>query len=81
MPKYKYINEDVVSKFIEKVFTVIAKKKSSKVLKDLSKKDPELGSLIKQAIANGKAMEKKLKRMSPADREELLAKRKELAGI
>ena len=39
MPKYNYINEDIVNKFIEKVFTVIAKKKSSKVLKDLSKKE------------------------------------------
>ena len=71
MPKYNYINEDIVNKFIEKVFTVIAKKKSSKVLKDLSKKDPELGSLINKAIANGKAMEKKLKRMSPKEKEEL----------
>jgi len=78
MPKYKYINEDVVSKFIEKVFTVIAKKKASKVLKDLSKKDPELGSLINKAIANGKAMEKKLRQMSQKEKEEFEDYKKKL---
>ena len=78
MPKYKYINEDVVSKFIEKVFAVIAKKKASKVLKDLSKKDPELGSLINKAIANGKAMEKKLRQMSQKEKEEFEDYKKKL---
>tara|TARA_R100000908_G_C3669547_1_gene93067 strand:- start:4 stop:252 length:249 start_codon:yes stop_codon:yes gene_type:complete len=81
MSNYKKINEGIVDKFIEKVFTIAAKGKSNKVLKDLSKKDPELGKLINQAIASGAAMEKKLKKMSPEDREDLVQKRRKTFGM
>jgi|TARA_Y100000992_G_scaffold264302_1_gene200990 hypothetical protein len=81
MSNYKKINEGIVDKFIEKVFSIAAKGKSNKVLKDLSKKDPELGKLINQAIASGAAMEKKLKKMSPEDREDLVQKRRKTFGM
>ena len=81
MSNYKKINEGIVDKFIEKVFTIAAKGKSNNVLKDLSKKDPELGKLINQAIASGAAMEKKLKKMSPEDREDLVQKRRKTFGM
>ena len=81
MSNYKKINEGIVDKFIEKVFTIAAKGKSNKVLKDLSKKDPELGKLINQAIASGAAMEKKLKKMSPEEREDLVQKRRKTFGM
>ena len=35
MSNYKKINEGIVDKFIEKVFSIAAKGKSNKVLKDL----------------------------------------------
>ena len=81
MSNYKKINEGIVDKFIEKVFTIAAKGKSNKVLKDLSKKDPELGKLINQAIASGAAMEKKLKKMSPEDKEKIEKKRRKFLGL
>tara|TARA_Y100000361_G_C10998676_1_gene258092 strand:- start:241 stop:489 length:249 start_codon:yes stop_codon:yes gene_type:complete len=81
MSNYKKINEGIVDKFIEKVFSIAAKGKSNKVLKDLSKKDPELGKLINQAIASGAAMEKKLKKMSPEEREDLVQKRRKTFGM
>ena len=81
MSNYKKINEGIVDKFIEKVFSIAAKGKSNKVLKDLSKKDPELGKLINQAIASGAAMEKKLKKTSPEDREDLVQKRRKTFGM
>ena len=81
MSNYKKINEGIVDKFIEKVFSIAAKGKSNKVLKDLSKKDPELGKFINQAIASGAAMEKKLKKMSPEDREDLVQKRRKTFGM
>ena len=81
MSNYKKINEGIVDKFIEKVFSIAAKGKSNKVLKDLSKKDPELGKLINQSIASGAAMEKKLKKMSPEDREDLVQKRRKTFGM
>ena len=81
MSNYKKMNEGIVDKFIEKVFTIAAKGKSNKVLKDLSKKDPELGKLINQAIASGAAMEKKLKKMSPEEREDLVQKRRKTFGM
>ena len=81
MSNYKKINEGIVDKFIEKVFSIAAKGKSNKVLKDLSKKDPELGKLINQAIASGAAMEKKLKKMSPEDKEKIEKKRRKFLGL
>ena len=81
MSNYNKINEGIVDNFIEKVFSIAAKGKSNKVLKDLSKKDPELGKLINQAIASGAAMEKKLKKMSPEDREDLVQKRRKTFGM
>ena len=81
MSNYKKINEGIVDKFIEKVFSIAAKGKSNAVLKDLSKKDPELGKLINQAIKTGAAMEKKLKKMSPEDKEKIEKKRRKFLGL
>ena len=41
MAKYKKVNEGIIDKFIEKVFTKIAKNQRSKAIDDLAKKDPE----------------------------------------
>lgn len=81
MSNYKKINEGIVDKFIEKVFSIAAKGKSNAVLKDLSKKDPELGKLINQAIKTGAAMEKKLKKMSPEEKEKIEKKRRKFLGL
>ena len=81
MSNYKKINEGIVDKFIEKVFSIAAKGKSNAVLKDLSTKDPELGKLINQAIKTGAAMEKKLKKMSPEDKEKIEKKRRKFLGL
>ena len=81
MSNYNKINEGIVDKFIEKVFSIAAKGKSNPVLKDLSKKDPELGKLINQAIKTGAAMEKKLKKMSPEEKEKIEKKRRKFLGL
>ena len=81
MSNYKKINEGIVDKFNEKVFSIAAKGKSNAVLKDLSKKDPELGKLINQAIKTGAAMEKKLKKMSPEEKEKIEKKRRKFLGL
>ena len=81
MSNYKKINEGIVDKFIEKVFSIAAKGKSNAVLKDLSEKDPELGKLINQAIKTGAAMEKKLKKMSPEEKEKIEKKRRKFLGL
>ena len=81
MSNYNKINEGIVDKFIEKVFSIAAKGKSNAVLKDLSKKDPELGKLIDQAIKTGAAMEKKLKKMSPEEKEKIEKKRRKFLGL
>tara|TARA_A100001011_G_scaffold233835_1_gene241873 strand:+ start:2877 stop:3125 length:249 start_codon:yes stop_codon:yes gene_type:complete len=81
MSNYNKINEGIVDKFIEKVFSIAAKGKSNAVLKDLSKKDPELGKLINQAIKTGAAMEKKLKKMSPEEKEKIEKKRRKFLGL
>ena len=81
MSNYKKINEGIVDKFIEKVFSIAAKGKSNAVLKDLSTKDPELGKLINQAIKTGAAMEKKLKKMSPEEKEKIEKKRRKFLGL
>ena len=81
MSNYNKINEGIVDKFIEKVFSIAAKGKSNAVLKDLSKKDPELGKLINQAIKPGAAMEKKLKKMSPEEKEKIEKKRRKFLGL
>ena len=81
MSNYNKINEGIVDKFIEKVFSIAAKGKSNAVLKDLSKKDPELGKLINQAIKTGAAMEKKLKKMSPEEKAKIEKKRRKFLGL
>ena len=81
MSNYNKINEGIVDKFIEKLFSIAAKGKSNAVLKDLSKKDPELGKLINQAIKTGAAMEKKLKKMSPEEKEKIEKKRRKFLGL
>ena len=81
MSNYNKINEGIGDKFIEKVFSIAAKGKSNAVLKDLSKKDPELGKIINQAIKTGAAMEKKLKKMSPEEKEKIEKKRRKFLGL
>ncbi len=81
MSNYKKVNEGIIDKFIEKVFTIAAKGKSNAVLRDISKKDPELGKLINQAIKTGAAMEKKMKKMSPEEREKTEKRRRKFLGL
>ena len=81
MSNYKKVNEGIIDKFIEKVFTIAAKGKSNAVLRDISKKDPELGKLINLAIKTGAAMEKKMKKMSPEEREKTEKRRRKFLGL
>ena len=46
MSKYKKINEGIVDKFIEKLFTNVGKKASSTALKTLADKDPQFKKKI-----------------------------------
>ena len=73
--------EDVIEKFIEKVFSVAAKRASSRVLKGISKKDPELGKSIQKALDASDDMHKRLQKMSPAERDKFRSDVWKRAGI
>ena len=47
MSKYKKVNEGIIDSFITKVFTSVGKGLESRVIKQLSKSDPELAKQFK----------------------------------
>ena len=60
MAKYKKVNEGIIDKFIEKVFTKIAKNQRSKAIDDLAKKDPEFAKGLEGLKQAKRNMEKRL---------------------
>jgi len=47
MSKYKKVNEGIIDNFITKIFTSVGKGLESRVIKQLSKSDPELAKQFK----------------------------------
>ena len=72
MPNYKKNNEIVVESFIEKLFSKIGQKKTSKALDALAAKDPELKKdlevLSKMRDKVNKRLNTKAKRDAALDR-------------
>ena len=60
MSKYKKVNEGVIDRFITKVFTSVGKGLESRVIKQLSKSDPELARQFKDLQKTKKRLEKTL---------------------
>jgi len=60
MSKYKKINEGIVDKFIEKLFTNVGKKASSTALKTLADKDPQFKKDYEVLQTLQKRMDKRL---------------------
>lgn len=61
MAKYKKINEDILSNFVDGIFGAIGRGLRSAAIKKISRKDPELGAHIKKIDMDTKAMIKHLK--------------------
>ena len=60
MSKYKKVNEGVIDNFITKIFTSVGKGLESRVIKQLSKSDPELARQFKDLQKTKKRLEKTL---------------------
>ena len=67
MSKYKKVNEGIIDNFIEKLFTNVGKKASSRALKDLSDKDPEFKKDYKTLQMLQKRMDKRLNTKAKRD--------------
>lgn len=73
MPKYKNLTPQLIEGFLEKMFGAIATKTGKKVAKDMAKKDPEVGKLLSRASDLVSQAEKRLKGMTPAEKEKHFA--------
>tara|TARA_Y100001937_G_scaffold6694_1_gene8623 strand:+ start:172 stop:408 length:237 start_codon:yes stop_codon:yes gene_type:complete len=67
MPKYKKINEIIVESFIEKLFSKIGQKKTSKALDALAEKDPQLKKDLKVLSQIRDKMNKRLNTKAKRD--------------
>ena len=61
MAKYKKINEDILSNFVDGLFGTIGRGMRSAAIKKVSKQDPELGAHIKKIERDADAMIKHLR--------------------
>ena len=64
MAKYKKINEGIVDRFLERMFSYIAKDRHTAAMQDLMEKDPEFAKSYKEILKNKKKIEKRFKKMS-----------------
>jgi len=67
MPKYKFVSEGIVDKFIEKLFTNVGKKAHSKALKTLADKDPQFKKDYEVLQMLQKRMDKRLNTKAKKD--------------
>ena len=74
MPKYKNLKPEIIEGFLDAMFGKVATKAAEKTIKDIEKKDPKLGKLLKIANDVKKRGERHLKSMSKAEREDYLDK-------
>ena len=74
MPKYKNLKPEIIEGFLDAMFGKVATKAAEKTIKDIEKKDPKLGKLLKIANDVAKKGERHLKSMSKAEREDYLDK-------
>ena len=65
MAKYKKVNENIIDKFINKVFGTVAKGLYSARLKDLAKKDPK----FKKEYDTLQMLQKKMEKRYKTDKE------------
>jgi len=78
MAKYKKINENILSNFVDSVFGAIGRGLRSRAIEKISKKDPELGAHIKKIDNDTKAMIKHLRnknkrKMTPQELDDIQA--------
>jgi hypothetical protein len=69
MPKYKNNTPQIIEGFLEKMFGALATKTGEKLTKQISKQDPEMGKLLQRGKDLIKQAEKRLKGMSPEEKE------------
>ena len=81
MPKYKNNTPQIVEGFLEKMFGAIATRVGQKVANDIAKKDPEMGKLLDKAQDLMKQAEKRLNKMTPAEKEKYFSDKYKKFGI
>ena len=70
MPKYKKVKPEIVEGLLDRFFGKIATKSAEKAIKDIKKKDPELGNLLDQAKQLRKRGEARLAKMTKQERDD-----------
>ena len=72
MPKYKNLKPEIIEGFLDAMFGKVATKAAEKTIKDIEKKDPKLGKLLKIANDVAKKGERHLKSMSKSERDDYM---------
>lgn len=70
MPNYKKVKSQVREGFLDRFFGKIATKAAEKATKDIQKKDPELGNLLKRAADLRKRADQRLSKMTKQERDD-----------
>tara|TARA_R110002020_G_scaffold68202_3_gene178520 strand:+ start:2879 stop:3121 length:243 start_codon:yes stop_codon:yes gene_type:complete len=70
MPKYKKVKPEIVEGLLDRFFGKIATKSAERAIKDIKKKDPELGNLLDQAKQLRKRGEARLAKMTKQERDD-----------
>ena len=70
MPKYKKVKPEIVEVLLDRFFGKIATKSAERAIKDIKKKDPELGNLLDQAKQLRKRGEARLAKMTKQERDD-----------
>ncbi len=81
MATYKKLTPELIEGFLDRMFGRIATRAGQDVAKEMGKKDPEVGKLLKHAANLVKKTEKHLNSMSKAERQKYIKGLEKKLGI
>ena len=73
MPKYKKVKPEITEGFLDRFFAKIATNTADRHIKQIKKKDPEMGKLLDRAQELRKQGEARLAKMTKKEKEKAFA--------